>query len=447
MVIGISTALNDWNARLPPMLDASAGPATTLPPPAGTARRLLQAAILFPLAFALVACALTWQGNTDPAWRERVLTYFTPDDIARGIEYQRAYVPGSALRALLAWSYLGWLVLAGGGRRIGDWALRITRGRGILSAVLVALVVTFGLRLMMLPVSFYHGFVLEGRFGFRRLELWGWVARLLKGWGVAAVSEAGAVALFYAALTRFPRRWLAVAVIGGAMISFILTIVWQPLILPLFYKVSPLPPGALRDGVSELAARAGVPVHEIRLIDQSRVSAHTNAFFSGIGSRREIYLYDTLSEQHDVPEVLAVVAHEIGHWRHQHVLKGWALGVAGAALGLWLLRGLLGSRQFLAAARAYAPTDPALVPALWALVLASGVAVSPIENAVSRHFEREADQAAIALIPDPEIFVRMKVESARSNRSPLLPHPFLVFWNSTHPTVIERIEMAAAAKR
>jgi STE24 endopeptidase len=312
--------------------------------------------------------------------------------------------------------------------------------------MLVALVVSIGLRLVTFPVTFYHGFVLEGRFGFRRLELLAWIGRLLKGWGVAWIGEAGAAGLFFLALTRFPRRWLAIAIAGGAVISFVLAIVWQPLILPLFYQVSPLAPGPLRDGVAELAARAGVPVHEIRLIDQSRVSAHTNAFFSGIGSRREIYLYDTLSEQHEVPEVLAVVAHEIGHWRKQHVLKGWMLGVAGCAIGLWLLRKLLARPSFLAAARAYAPTDPALVPVLWALLTASGLAVAPIENAVSRRFEREADQAAIELIPTPATFVEMKVESARGNRAQLLPHPFLVFWNATHPPVIERIEMAAGRR-
>jgi STE24 endopeptidase len=402
-------------------------------------------AVLVPLAYAIAACLLAARGTPDPGWRERVLLYFTPEDIARGFEYHRAFLPGTALRALLAAAFFGWLGLAGGGRRLADWALQVTRGRGILSAALVALVVSLGLRLLTLPITAYHGFVLEGRFGFRRLDLLPWVGRLLKGWAVAAVLEAGGAALFFGVLTRFPRRWLPVTVVGGAALSFVLAVIWQPLILPLFYRVSPLPAGPLKDGVTELAAEAGVPVSEIRLIDQSRVSAHTNAFFSGIGSRREIYLYDTLSEQHAVPEVLAVVAHEIGHWQRQHVLKGWGLGVAGSALGLWLLRLLLSRPAFLAGARAYAPTDPALVPALWVLLTATGIAVSPIESAVSRRFEREADRAAIELIPDPETFVQMKVESARQNRSQLLPHPLLVFWSASHPPVIERIEMAAAA--
>jgi STE24 endopeptidase len=408
-------------------------------------RQLLQIAVLFPLLFTLLACWLAGQGTSDPSWQERVLRYFTVEDIARGFDYHRAFLPGAALRALITAAWFGWLVLMGGGRRLADWALEVTRGCGILSAVLVALAVSFGLRLFTFPVSFYHGFVLEGRFDFRRLDLLPWVGRLLKGWAVAGLLEGGAAALFFGALTRFPRRWLPVTVVGGALLSFVLAVVWQPLILPLFFRVTPLSPGPLRDGVAELAARAEVPVDEIRLIDQSRVSGHTNAFFSGIGGRREIYLYDTLSEQHDVPEVLAVVAHEIGHWRRQHVLKGWALGVVGCAIGLWLLRRLLDRPAFLAAARAYAPTDPALVPVLWVLITVSGVLVGPIENAVSRQFEREADQAAIELIPDPETFVEMKVESARSNRAQLLPHPFLVFWSATHPPVIERIEMAAGA--
>jgi STE24 endopeptidase len=238
---------------------------------------------------------------------------------------------------------------------------------------------------------------------------------------------------------------MPIALLGGAAVTYVLTIAWHALILPLFYNVSPLPPGPLRDGVGELAERAGVPVQEIRVIDQSRVSAHTNAFFTGIGKRREIYLYDTLSEQHEVPEVLAVVAHEIGHWRHQHVLKGWALGVVAMGIGLAALALLLRNPGFLAAAGARGPADPVLVPLLMALTAAGTIAVEPIGNAISRHYERQSDRAAIELTTDPQTFIKMKVEGARANRSNLLPHPFLVFWNATHPPVIERIEMAAAA--
>jgi STE24 endopeptidase len=406
-------------------------------------RAWLRAAIAFPLLWSLVLCYFAWQGTSDPAWGERVRRFFTAEDIARGAEYYRAFVPGAALRIVLTWAILGWLVLGGGARRIADRALAITRGRWLLAVALTAFLIGLGLRLATLPISFFHGYVLEGDFGFRRLELLPWFARLLKSWAVGIAFEVGAVVLFFFTLRRFPRRWLPVTIAGGAAISFVLAIVWQPLILPLFYRVSPLPEGPLRDGVVRLAERAAVPVQEIRLIDQSRISGHTNAFFSGIGDRREIYLYDTLSEQHEVPEVLAVVAHEIGHWRHQHVLKGWLLGTMGIGLGLLLLKRLLARPSFLAQVGAKGSTDPALVPVLWALVYSAMVAVSPIENAVSRHFEREADRAAVELIDDPQAFITMKVDSARANRSQLLPHPLVVFWNATHPPIIERIELAA----
>ncbi len=260
--------------------------------------------------------------------------YFTAEDIARGSEYHRAFIPGTTLRVLITWGILGFLVLGGGARRLADRALAITRGRWLPAVALTAFLIGLGLHVARLPISVYHGYVLEGDFGFRRLALLPWIAHLMKTWAVGIAFEVGAVVLFFATLRRFPRRWLPVTIAGGAAISFVLAIIWQPLILPLFYRVSPLPEGELRDGVARLAERAGVPVQEIRLIDQSRISGHTNAFFSGIGDRREIYLYDTLGEQHEVPEVLAVVAHEIGHWRHQHVLKGWALGTLGVAIGL-----------------------------------------------------------------------------------------------------------------
>jgi STE24 endopeptidase len=409
-------------------------------------RRWLTAAIALPLLWSLALCLFAWQGTSDPDWYERVRRYFTPEDIARGAEYHRAFIPGAALRAVITWGILGLLVLAGGARRLADRALALTRGRWLLAVALTALFVGLGLRLAAFPISFFHGYILEGGFGFRRLDLLPWIAHLVKSWGVGVAFEVGAVTLFFAAIRRFPRRWLPITIGGGAALSFILAIIWQPLILPLFYRVSPLPAGELRDGVAHLAERAGVPVQEIRLIDQSRISGHTNAFFSGIGDRREIYLYDTLNEQHEVPEVLAVVAHEIGHWRHQHVLKGWALGVLGTALGLFLLKRLLDRPSFLAQVGAADAADPALVPLLWALTYSAMVAVSPIENAVSRRFEREADRDAVELIDDPATFITMKVDSARANRSQLLPHPVVVFWNATHPPVIERIELAAGRR-
>ena len=406
---------------------------------------LLVLVFVLPITWSLVEGVLAWRGDRSPEMRARVLRYFAAEDIERGTEYRRAFIPGGVAGELLFWGVLAWFVLGSGGRRLADRAAALSGGRYLLHVILVALALAILFRLIRFPITFYHGYVLEGTFDFRRLDFWPWLLRVLKGWAIGGGLEVLAAAAFFFVVRRFPDRWLPITIAGGAAITYVLTVTWHAIFLPMFYQVSPLPAGPLRDGVAELAARAAVPVQEIRVVDQSRVSGHTNAFFAGIGGRREIYLFDTLSEQHDVPEVLAVVAHEIGHWRHQHVLKGWAIGVATMAMGFTVLFFLLRSPTFLAAAGARGPSDPTLVPVLWALMTAGTIAVAPFGNAMSRHYERQADRAAIELIPDPRIFVTMKVDGARANRSNLLPHPVLVFWNATHPPTIERVEMAAAA--
>ncbi len=412
-----------------------------------TARLLLVLIVALPILWSFLEAGLAARGNRDPGWQERVLRYFTSEDIETGRQYRQSFIPGGVARDCIFFGVLALCLLAGGGRWLADRSLALSGGQPLLAAILVALILGAGLRLLQLPIDYYHGYVLEGRFGFRRLAFGPWLLRLAKGHAVSLLIELFLFAVFFAVLRRFPRSWPAVITPVAAVATFVFAIAWHTLILPLFYTVSPLEPGPLRDGVTELAARAGVPVKEIRVIDQSRISAHTNAFFTGIGDRREIYLYDTLSEQHDVRQVLAVVAHEIGHWQRQHVLKGWALSVAGMAIGFMLLWRLLASPSLLAAARLTGPADPALVPVLLALVSAATIAVAPIGNAVSRHFERQSDRVSLELTGDPATFIAMKVEMARSNRSNLLPHPFLVFWNATHPPVIERIEMAKAAER
>lgn len=412
---------------------------------ASAAHLLLVLVVVLPLLWSLVEAGLAARGNKDPVWRERVLRYFTADDIARGREYRTAFIPGSVVRSVIFYGILALCLFAGGGRWLAERAEAWAGGRTVLAAALVALALGLAIRLAQFPIDVHHGYGLEGRFGFRRLGFLPWLLRLAKSHAVAITIEVFLVAVLFALLRRFPRFWPAAATLAGAAATFIFAIGWQAVILPLFYHVSPLPAGPLRDGVAGLAAHAGVPVKEIRVIDQSRISAHTNAFFTGIGNRREIYLYDTLSEQHDVPQVLAVVAHEIGHWQHQHVLKGWALAVFGMAIGFALLSWLLENPTWRAAADLRGPADPAIVPVLFALFAAVSIVVAPIENGVSRRFERESDRASLTLTGDPATFIQMKIEMARGNRSHLLPHPFLVFWNATHPPVIERIEMAAAA--
>jgi STE24 endopeptidase len=176
------------------------------------------------------------------------------------------------------------------------------------------------------------------------------------------------------------------------------------------------------------------------VIDESRYSNHTNAFFTGLGPTKNIYLFDTLLRDHPEGEGLAVVGHEAGHWRGAHVLKGLVLGTAALFAGALLLSWLY---PRLAAGAGWRPlADPGSLPAVLLLALLGSFFASPLECLVSRAFEREADRAALELTGDRASCVETERRLARTNRSNLLPHPLVVWWYYSHPPPLERIEMA-----
>ncbi|MGD8396941.1 MAG: M48 family metallopeptidase [Candidatus Eiseniibacteriota bacterium] len=400
--------------------------------------------IVLPILLGLTMRVLSVRGDTRPDRRALVLEHFTQAEVERGRAYHDAFQPGGAIVTVLYWGLLGWIVFGGAGRALADWAVRHGRGHLVLEFVLVAVPLFLLIRLALLPISYYHGYVLEGRFDFRRLEFLPWLLRLLKGWGVAAITQLFVTLVFFWLVRRFGDHWVWPAIGGGAVLSYAFIILWPLVVLPLFYEIRPVPDGELREGITELTARAGMPVDDIRMIDASRVSSHANAFFTGIGGRKSIYLYDTLAEEHTTPQILAVVAHEIGHWQHRHVLKGWLLGIAGSAIGLVALRWLLGQEAVRGALGIRGAGDLAVLPLLWLLVTWGNLITAPLTNAVSRHYERQADAAVFELTGDPATFIAMKRALALQNRANLLPHPAVSFWYGTHPPVIERIRAAEA---
>ena len=415
---------------------------STAPPTRSVARTrvlLLVLLVLMPLAFRMTIRGLVVHGDRSPQRRALALTYFGDEDLERGRDYHTAFQPGAAAASLVWWSLTGWLVFGRFTRRFVDWAEDQAKGRLVLSLLLVGIPFFLLFRLALLPITVYHGFVLEGTFGFRRLDLLPWLWRLIKGWSVSGLTQVLMALAFFWIVRTLPRRWPWPVAILALVGSIGLVVLWPVVVLPLFYDVTPLPEGELRAGVVELAEGAGIDVADVRRIDQSRVSAHTNAFFVGLGSRRSIYLYDTLEERHTVPEILTVVGHEIGHWQGRHVLKGMALGMIGLVAGLFMLRWLSERRILLEVFRVRGLGDLAVIPLLALLPSAVGTITAPVENAVSRRFERAADEASFQLTRDPETFVQMQVTSARTNRADLLPHPFVVFWYSTHPPSLDRI--------
>jgi len=384
-----------------------------------------------------------YHGSPSETLRRRVEGSFSPEDIRRGFEYARrglgarvglAALDLAALLAILQMG-LGWWIA----ERTRSWS----GGIWPLQAVLFTGILVLGLALLRLPFDYYLGHVLERRFGFSTQSAGSWLWVQLKHLGVILVMSLLAALLFYSLLRALPRAWVLAIPAAFTLFQAVVALLVPSLLVPLFYHPSPLPEGPLRTRVLEVIGKAGITVKDALVIDESRYSRHTNAFFAGLGPTRNIFLYDTLLEEHGEDEALTVVAHEAGHWRESHVAKGVALGGLGLLLACLLLSWFY-SRLAGPGGSGWPPlSDPASLPAVLLLALLGSFFASPIESAVSRRFEREADRAALELTGNRDAFVEAEKRLARTNRAQLLPHPLVVFWYYSHPPAIERIESAS----
>jgi len=259
----------------------------------------------------------------------------------------------------------------------------------------------------------------------------------------------------------------------GVLYSYLM----PEVILPLFNDFRPLEDPYLRQRVRVLADKAAVPVDEVLVMDASSQSRHTNAFFVGFGPSRRVVLYDNLLRSHSGvnatstasvagllaspgggpwlattqrlgertkgdDEIETVLAHELGHWRHDHIAKGIALATLGGLVGLFLLSRILrwavGRRPFLLAS----PADPAGLPLVLLLMMLASWLTLPIQNGISRYFERQADAASLELARKPDAFIEAERRLALDNPGNVAPSPFNTWMFATHPPAVERIEMA-----
>ncbi len=289
-----------------------------------------------------------------------------------------------------------------------------------------------------LPFDWWGQFRLEQRYGFNQSTLRLWVADKLKG-------------LLLMLLIGFPLLWALLSLVrwtgerwwlwGFALVcgfQLLLIVLYPRLILPLFNKLTPLAEGDLRVRLLALAERTGFRARTIQVMDGSRRAAHSNAFFTGFGRFRRIVLYDTLVNQLTPPELEAVLAHEIGHYRRGHIPKMLAVSAAlqlgGFALVAWLARSAWFNEAFGFPAHRLAPTF-LLFGLLCGLVT---FWFSPVLNLVSRRHEYEADAFARDAVGGAGPVVDALRRLAQKNLTNLTPHPLYSGFHYSHPTLTER---------
>jgi STE24 endopeptidase len=289
-----------------------------------------------------------------------------------------------------------------------------------------------------LPLDWYEQFRLEDSFGFNTTtqKLW-WMDRL-KGLLVAIVLGYPLLVLVLKLVEWTGASWWLWA--WGAMLGFqLLMLVLAPvLILPLFNKFTPLPEGALRERLLKLAGRTRFRARSIQVMDGSKRSRHSNAFFTGFGGFRKIVLFDTLIQQLAESELEAVLAHEIGHFKKKHIPKTLAVSALSSLVGLYLVA-LIAKQEWPYHSFGFEPGS--IVPALLLFGLLSGVVTfwfSPVAHWWSRRHEYQADAFAAQAMTEPGSLIGALRKLNEKNLSNLTPHPLYSGFYYSHPTLLER---------
>jgi STE24 endopeptidase len=311
----------------------------------------------------------------------------------------------------------------------------LSHGRGLIFCFGVGLV----LSVASLPADLYSTFRLEARFGFNKTTWKLYLADKLKG-------------LLLGLLIGLPFLWIVLWLMAAtgsywwiwtfffiSGFQLVMVIIYPTLIAPLFNKFEPLSEGELRNRILRLAEQVGFKTNGIFSMDGSKRSSHSNAYFTGIGKAKRVVLFDTLIEQMTIDQGLAVLAHEMGHYKKKHIRRMLIVQTVFLFVGLYCLSLLVNYRPFFTA---FGLDNPSTYAALVLFSLLSGPFVfflGPLINALSRKHEYEADRFAIETLHDAKPMEEALVNLTVKNLSNLTPHPWYSAYHYSHPTPTERI--------
>lgn len=318
------------------------------------------------------------------------------------------------------------------------------RVKGVrLKNALALLLILAVLELIQFPAAFYTGFVREGNFGLRNAGFSLWLYRYGLSSLISLCTVWGMLFVFMLFISGTKRFMLIIPVVF-LVLSLGATVLFPRVVTPLFYEVTSLDNRELRGRIQELMTDAGLPVSDVRVVHTSRYSKKANAYFTGFGGSREIYLFDTLLKNFSDDEIITVISHELCHYYEEHVFIGLLLVSAGIAAALAVMA--LFSRYLFGESLGELVSRSGIHELLFLLLLVLFLA-NPVYNSVSRYMERRADRFALRLAGSPETFISLKVKFAKRNLAPLAPNPLYVWFYETHPPVLERIKTAEIYQR
>ena len=369
---------------------------------------------------------------------------FSPDAYRKSQQYLREstrfnlLVSSFALALLLAFWFLGGF----------NWLDQLVRSWGlgsIINGLLYTGILLLAYGIVMLPYSIYNTFVIEQRYGFNKTTPATFMADLVKGLLLAAVLGGPLLACILALFELAgANAWL---LCWAAVTCYVLVIefIAPNWIMPLFNKFTPLEDGELRTAILGYAGSVAFPVQNLFVIDGSRRSSKSNAFFTGFGRNKRIALFDTLIAQHTIPELVAVLAHEIGHYKKKHIIWGMVISILHFGLLFFLLSLFIDNPLLYQAFYVQQPSIYTGLIFFGLLYTPAEFLLSILMNMLSRKFEYDADRFAAHSIPEPSAMTTALKKLSADNLSNLTPHPFFVFLHYSHPPLLQRMDAIAKA--
>ncbi len=350
--------------------------------------------------------------------------------------YNRIKLTAGITSSLFSFTLLVALVATAAGTSVARWCSSVIAnpyGALLLFACAVGLMQSA----LTLPLAWYSGFLVEHRFGLSNQSPGQWALEHLKGLALAAPLAAGVFCILYYCLGRFGGLWWLPVGIALTLISVVLVRIAPVLIMPLFYRFTPLDDGSLKERILRLCERAGVNVQGIFSFNLSKTTRKANAAFTGIGKSRRILLGDTLVREFSEDEIETVFAHELGHYRFGHIRTGILIGTVSTFAGLYFAARLY---ELSASALHFAsPAELGALPLLAIWLSVFGILTSPLGNMISRRHERQADAYAVRSTGKRDAFVSALEKLSHMNLADPSPHPLVEFMFYSHPPIAKRI--------
>ena len=291
-----------------------------------------------------------------------------------------------------------------------------------------------------IPLSFYGGFILEHMYGLSNQKISGWIKDELKKFLLSLPLVIIMVEIMYIFLRNFPNTWWIYVTVIWIFFSVIMAKLAPVLIFPLFYKCIPLDNKEVKESLESLAEGTGISIQGVYSVNLSKNTKKANAALAGMGSTRRVLLGDTLLDSYSLAEIKSVFAHELGHQVYHHIWKMLAIGTISGCIGFAFCHLVLSKMIVVLGYQNI--HDIAAFPAVCLALAVSGFLLMPIQNAISRRFERACDRYAIEKTNDPEAFILTMDKLGEQNLADRTPHRLIEWLFYSHPSISKRIEMA-----